>query len=189
VTVDKTDRVLVPQAGRPPSPDRTKPVEIRTCRRHGEVEFGLYGRASPQWKCKRCVAERVTRRNQKVKRILVAEHGGCCAVCGYDRSIVNLHFHHVDPAQKTFPLATGSGKSLAAYREEARKCVLVCANCHGEIESRLIESPPAGSTYWERVRCEPPPRWFADVLGLEAVGRDASPPETPLTRAQRLAPD
>ena len=29
------------------------------------------------------------------------------------------------------------GKSLAAFRAEARKCVLVCANCHGEIEAGL----------------------------------------------------
>jgi hypothetical protein len=35
----------------------------------------------------------------------------------------------------------GLGK-LASYREEARKGVLVCANCHGEIEAGLIPSPP-----------------------------------------------
>jgi hypothetical protein len=39
------------------------------------------------------------------------------------------------------------GKSVATYREEARKCVLVCANCHGEIEAGLIPSPPAGAQY------------------------------------------
>jgi cytochrome c553 len=36
----------------------------------------------------------------------------------------------------------GRGKALAAYRAEALKCVLVCANCHGEIEAGLIQSPP-----------------------------------------------
>jgi len=41
----------------------------------------------------------------------------------------------------------GVGKSLEAFREEAKKCVLVCANCHGEIETGLIASPPAGSVY------------------------------------------
>jgi cytochrome c553 len=78
-----------------------------------------------------------------VRRILVAEGGGCCQVCGYDRSILNLCFHHVDPATKSFAMTIASGKSLDAYREEAKKCVLVCANCHGEIESGLIPSPPA----------------------------------------------
>src|SRR4051794_14166406 len=56
--------------------------------------------------------------------------------------VFSLHFHHVDPATKSFAVTTARGKSLAAFREEAKKCVLVCANCHGEIESGLIESPP-----------------------------------------------
>ncbi len=66
-------------------------------------------------------------------------------MCGYTRCLGNLHFHHVVPAEKSFEIQMGSGKSLAAYREEACKCVLVCANCHGEIEAGLIASPPAGS--------------------------------------------
>jgi hypothetical protein len=103
-----------------------------------------------RWRCKRCVGEAVTRRHQKVKRILVEEAGGCCAVCGYDRCIVNLHFHHVTPQNKSFAVTVASGKSLDAYRSEAAKCVLVCANCHGEIEAGLIHSPPAQARYSER---------------------------------------
>jgi len=94
----------------------------------------------------------VTRRLQKVKRVLVEEAGGCCAVCGYDRCIVSLHFHHVDPATKSFAISVASGKAIAAYREEAKKCALVCANCHGEIEAGLIESPPP----LRLLRAEPP---------------------------------
>lgn len=73
---------------------------------------------------------------------MLAEAGGACAVCGYDRCDFNLHFHHVDPAQKSFAMSIARGKALAAYQAELRKCVLVCANCHGEIETGLIESPP-----------------------------------------------
>jgi hypothetical protein len=80
-----------------------------------------------------------------MKRLLVEEFGGGCAVCGYSRCVANLHFHHVDPATKSFEIQMGLGKSLAAYRAEAGKCVLVCANCHGEIEAGLIPSPPARS--------------------------------------------
>jgi hypothetical protein len=144
--VPQPHRPLVRKVGRPASPNRTKPVEERTCRRHGLTEFAHYG-AQPstrRWKCKRCVAERVTRRHQELKRTLVEEAGGCCAVCGYDRCIVSLQFHHVDPSQKSFPMSTASGKSLAAYRDEAKKCVLVCANCHWEIETGMIESPRPG---------------------------------------------
>jgi 5-methylcytosine-specific restriction endonuclease McrA len=87
------------------------------------------------------VGEAVTRRKQKVKRILVEEAGGCCAVCGYDRCIVNLVFHHIDPDQKSFGLSASTSKALATLREEMAKCMLVCANCHGEIEAGVIESP------------------------------------------------
>jgi cytochrome c553 len=68
-------------------------------------------------------------------------------VCGYDRCIMNLHFHHVDPGRKSFDMNMGRGKSLAAYQEEATKCILVCANCHGEIESGMTACPPAGARY------------------------------------------
>jgi len=68
-------------------------------------------------------------------------------VCGYDRAILNLHFHHVDPSTKSFGVSMCRGKSLARFREEAGKCVLLCANCHGEVESGVIASPPAGATY------------------------------------------
>jgi hypothetical protein len=125
-------------SGRPPSSSRTKPVEVRECSSHGHTEFALYGQRQPRWRCKRCIGEAVSRRQQKIKRTLVAEAGGQCTRCGYARCIANLHFHHLDPSKKAFAMSMASGKSLAAYREEAAKCILVCANCHGEIEAGLV---------------------------------------------------
>jgi cytochrome c553 len=63
-----------------------------------------------------------------------------------------LHFHHVDPSKKSFSLTVAMGKSLAVLREEAKKCVLVCANCHGEIEAGHIKSPAAGVKYRRRLK-------------------------------------
>jgi hypothetical protein len=97
-----------------------------------------------RWKCKRCVGEAVTRRLQKVKRTLVEEAGGCCCVCGYRACIINLHFHHVDPKTKSFSMTMAMGKSIAKLREEMKKCVLVCANCHGEIEAGVIPARRSG---------------------------------------------
>lgn len=97
-----------------------------------------YGR----WRCRRCSGEAVLKRKQWIRRILIVEHGDCCQACGYRRWRKNLHFHHCDPATKEFEISSGNGKSLTRFREEARKCVLVCANCHGEIEGGLRRCPP-----------------------------------------------
>jgi len=101
----------------------------------------------------RCVGEAVTRRKQRVRRILVNEAGGRCALCGYDRCIINMHFHHVDPATKELAMTAQIGRSLDTFRKEAKKCVLLCANCHGEVEAGLVESPPPQARY----RGGPPP--------------------------------
>jgi hypothetical protein len=80
--------------------------------------------------------ERVSRRRRRIKATLVAEAGGCCAICGYDACTYALHFHHVNPAEKSFSVAkSGVTRSLARAREEAGKCVLLCANCHAEVEA------------------------------------------------------
>ena len=63
---------------------------------------------------------------------------GACALCGYDRASAALQFHHLEPTEKAFALSgRGMTLSLAAAREEAAKCVLLCANCHAEVEAGL----------------------------------------------------
>ena len=52
-----------------------KATVMRDCRRHGVTEFWLEGRG--YYRCKRCRMDRVNQRRRKIKRILVAEAGGC----------------------------------------------------------------------------------------------------------------
>ena len=107
------------------------------CRVHGATEFRRD--TLGYFKCLRCRAEAVTRRRRRVKSILVAEAGGACAICGYDRWPGALHFHHRDPAMKRFELsADGFARSLERARAEARKCVLLCSNCHAEVEGGSV---------------------------------------------------
>jgi hypothetical protein len=50
-----------------------------------------------------------------------------------------LHFHHLDPAEKRLELnARGVALSLDTLRAEARKCVLLCSNCHAEVEEGAL---------------------------------------------------
>src|SRR4051812_11392475 len=117
-----TDGNPYAKRGRPEEPNET--AVVRTCATHGEERhYALSDRGVLRYRCRRCVGEAVTRRHRKLKRTLVDEAGGCCAVCGYDRLLGTLHFHPVVPAEKSFEIQMGSGKSLATYREEARKCV------------------------------------------------------------------
>lgn len=110
------------------------------CRHHGATEFFLEGRG--YYRCKRCRSEAVARRRRKVKAILVAEAGGQCCVCGYSRSFAALEFHHLDRTQKRMTVsARGVAYALKTLREEAAKCVLLCANCHVEVENGLVQLP------------------------------------------------
>lgn len=75
-----------------------------------------------------------------MKELLVAEFGGKCKICGYDKCISALEFHHLDPTKKEMGMSTrGYTKSTKTYRKEANKCILVCSNCHREIESGMID--------------------------------------------------
>lgn len=106
----------------------------RVCPHHGWTRFVRRGNTEA-WRCLQCRAEGVTRRRRKVKDILVREGGGRCSLCGYDRYLGALGFHHLDPAEKRFGISEmGASRSLSRARAEARKCVLLCANCHAEVE-------------------------------------------------------
>lgn len=111
----------------------------RICPRHGLAPHTRFGN-QPQYRCRRCNSERVAARRRRVKEILVREAGGCCRLCGYDRSLAALHFHHLDPGQKAFGIAhRGVSRSLARARAEVEKCVLLCSNCHAEVEAGLVD--------------------------------------------------
>jgi hypothetical protein len=79
--------------------------------------------------------ERIRNRRKIFKSHVVELHGNKCIICGYSKYHGGLHFHHKDPAQKNFGLATRRYSSLKKYKEEAEKCILVCGNCHAEIHS------------------------------------------------------
>ncbi len=126
-----------PRRRSPPLVEQAKADGVQTvvlpCEHHGETEFVLEGRG--YFRCKRCRVEAINRRRRKVKAILVAEAGGRCCVCGYDGHPAALEFHHLDPSLKRLNVsASGVGLALETLRAEARKCVLLCSNCHAEVE-------------------------------------------------------
>jgi 5-methylcytosine-specific restriction endonuclease McrA len=113
---------------------------VRECSRHG---WTAYVRSSTgTYRCTRCRIEAVSTRRRRVKEILVAEAGGCCVICGFDGYIGALQFHHVDPAEKRFALASrGLARAMEEVRAEAAKCILLCANCHAAVEGGAATIP------------------------------------------------
>ncbi len=123
-------------------PPRERPAYVeRDCTQHGLTRFVQTG-SDGHYRCLRCRSERVARRRRELKAILVREAGERCMICGYGRFVGALHFHHLDPAGKEFGIALGGvARSLAKVRKEACKCVLLCANCHAEVEAGVTALP------------------------------------------------
>lgn len=79
------------------------------------------------------------RLREATKSFIVSLGGGECIICGYDRCNDSLIFHHIDPSLKSFAL---SGMrltyNLLKIVNEAKKCCLLCSNCHGEYHAGVI---------------------------------------------------
>jgi len=73
---------------------------------------------------------------KQLKKKAVYSKGGSCILCGYNRCLAALHFHHVNAFEKEFNIS--SGTSWVKIEIELAKCVLLCANCHAECESGMV---------------------------------------------------
>lgn len=78
----------------------------------------------------------ITNKRREIKIKAVEYKGGKCEVCGYNKCMTALEFHHLDPSNKSFSISS-KFKSWDNIVKELEKCVLVCSNCHREIESGL----------------------------------------------------
>lgn len=121
---------------------------IERLRKHGTIECKKHGKSRVhvskdkrmkngyRVRCAPCQVEAVINARRRRREQLVNEAGGKCIICGYSKYVGALDFHHIDPSKKSFGLSSrGFCRSIKAMREEAAKCVLVCKNCHAEIEA------------------------------------------------------
>jgi hypothetical protein len=82
-------------------------------------------------------------RGALIKRALVEYKGGACSICGYNKNIAVLSFHHINDEnnQKEYDISVRVGNrcSLETLKKEADKCILVCENCHKEIHQKELD--------------------------------------------------
>ena len=72
------------------------------------------------------------RRGRLRKLELVKELGGCCERCGYCSNYAALCFHHVKGKDFKLDLRSLSNRKWETLLKEAKRCSLLCANCHME---------------------------------------------------------
>jgi len=113
-------------------------IILKECEIHGTTIFSY--RTDNRFRCRKCSSDAVIKRRQNLKKMSVEYKGGKCSLCGYNKCISALAFHHLNPNEKDFQI---SGKSISwdKIKNELEKCILVCSNCHQEIHTNLIHIP------------------------------------------------
>lgn len=85
--------------------------------------------------------EAVAKRRRQVKLMAIEMRGGKCEICGYSKYAGALDLHHAF-GKKEFGMADkGYTRSWEKIREEVKKCVLLCANCHREVGGGITIIP------------------------------------------------
>lgn len=83
----------------------------------------------------------VAKQRRKIKLMAIEYKGGKCQICEYDKCPGALDLHHIN-GQKLFGIGEKEyTRSWKKIRDDLNKCVLVCANCHREIEVGITQLP------------------------------------------------
>lgn len=104
------------------------------------TEFGKDNSTQDGLKCRckscNCRISKLYKRKVSNKIMNELKINGC-AICGYNKCNRALSFHHTNPDDKLFIMSAGNifrnEKSLC---NEINKCILLCLNCHMEIECK-----------------------------------------------------
>lgn len=122
--------------------------------------FPKKGGASPSLKsiCKVCDNLRCAKRKRRIKwekiytkrkrqrklneRIAIKEYINSfkitgCMVCGYNKCLSAIEFHHRNPQKKVKAISQCS--SFSQVDKELPKCIALCANCHREVHAEILE--------------------------------------------------
>ena len=69
--------------------------------------------------------------------------GGCCQICGYNKTHKALEFHHINPNEKEMGFGDTRANNVkwSLLVEELRKCIILCSNCHKEVHDGITNIP------------------------------------------------
>jgi len=100
------------------------------------------GSPSKKYMCGSCYCR--SKRSRLTEKILEYK-GRKCIICGYNNCKRALTFHHLSPTTKLFSIGKDLGsKSWERMKAELDKCILLCSNCHAEVESGMHDEKIQG---------------------------------------------
>lgn len=89
--------------------------------------------------CKICYNKKRIARFKDVKIQAVNYKGGKCLLCGYNKCMSALAFHHLDPSTKDFRIGIKHRRCFKTIKNELDKCVVLCHNCHSEYHAGMLD--------------------------------------------------
>ena len=87
-------------------------------------------------KNKKKIYERKMNRRKILKEEIIQMLGNKCKICGYNKCKDAFDFHHVKGIKGGHINVFLKDESRAKILKEAKKCLLLCANCHRELHSK-----------------------------------------------------
>lgn len=82
----------------------------------------------------------------KVRDILLRQDREyACELCGYNKNIAALEFHHFEDEIKDYEISNMSSMSEKTLSTEIEKCALLCSNCHREYHNPLQDKQHLGA--------------------------------------------
>jgi len=80
------------------------------------------------------------KRGLKRKIDLISAFGGRCSICGYNDNLAALTFHHSEQGKEfKLDMRSLSNRTLSSVLAEAKKCTLLCHNCHAEVHNPKLD--------------------------------------------------
>ena len=86
-------------------------------------------------KCRRCFNDECVKKQQDMKKRMVAYLGGKCIICNYNDTMGALSCHHTNPLEKEHNLFRLTTRKWENIVNELNKCVLLCIRCHHELHN------------------------------------------------------
>ena len=79
-------------------------------------------------------------KNRRLFQIHQLQLTAKCQLCGYNSCARSLHFHHVTNDKENAISTMLASRSAEAIIAELCRCVVLCANCHGEVHDGLHDN-------------------------------------------------